>query len=1013
MIGSTGSKKKSSAATSASQVAVKRLMWDLKELQSAPLEHVAATPVEGDGGSNLFEWHANLRGPADLAVEPLRGTVWHAVVRFPAAYPAAPPQVALCTGLPQHPNVHRHGAEHRVCLDMFETDPDKMTAGAGWSSAYSVRSVLMQLQAFLWDSRLEEGASDDEAGVRAAAAAAAEFQCSACGHSASAPFPALPGSTSSTKGRHAVTAAAGGAQAVPEMPKTVLEQLGMVRRLQAEYARTLNGASGSGAGAGPQKPVAYARGTRMRLADGWTLVTRANAHPHQSVLDQVYAATKKPVAAPPSAPAPVAAPVSVAKDQQQLEKPKLRVLTLSSVAHVRHILPSKAAQYGLPANASTKPVVAETVAPAAAPVAAKQSSAVDPTKAGRLGLLPTEVLLQVLGDTDPRALIAFGGACRWLHGVAQAAEVWRRFRPAYAASGAASEDTTNWRYAYLAEHNNAARDLRCWYTRVPFADDVLGFPVEATWNPRTRKLDYAVPTLAWLSQTAFRDLGVRRTPEDRRAFAFWLPAYLTQEHFNRAWPAVREFITSLAAEKGDTAPLFAPRMILEVFPKLLNTCAVLLADRGMYASDAAVEMYTQVHRVWVACMHRYPRLQAEVERRLARFIDGGEDARSKGAEPSLGDLVALLSVSERYAWRDLAPALISESMARAVLWLGKANPAVVKTWQAVPLGKPPTKADTALLDAAFESSAVSRRLFAFHALFLREHRGLGGQDGAPIKSVTEMALTADVLYGKLPARVSARIQRGIRSILDATPHWGAWYKSVAVTPLSPVQATRAWHKAVHASLAKGYHTRRTDFAKVQSSGVSKILLRGESYTVPPNLSLVAVEETWRYPTDSTIFLDASVLLLDAQGNSLEHIKWNNTCSIRGNGAVRHSGDIVDHAKKEGTHRINIDLGKPPREIVHLAFFMTGYTTALSAVRDPFIRLADGTNVAEGELASYTFTEDEAGQSRSVMMAVLSRSGTEGAAASQWKMQATGVFGDGTTTIEGPLKATAQRFVHGQ
>ncbi|KNE59144.1 hypothetical protein AMAG_18104 [Allomyces macrogynus ATCC 38327] len=67
-------------------------MWDWKELQADPIELVVAAPLEG----NLHEWHVYLIGPADLA-----GAT----------------------------------ATHQY---------------TGWSSAYTVRSILMQLQALLW-----------------------------------------------------------------------------------------------------------------------------------------------------------------------------------------------------------------------------------------------------------------------------------------------------------------------------------------------------------------------------------------------------------------------------------------------------------------------------------------------------------------------------------------------------------------------------------------------------------------------------------------------------------------------------------------------------------------------------------------------------------------------------------------------------------------------------------------------------------------------------------------------
>lgn len=75
--------------------------------------------------------------------------MYHVILRFTDKYPAEGPSVDLCTDVP-HPNVFPglFGKRHHVCCDMFEGG---VVLGAamrysGWSSAYSVSSVLQQLQ---------------------------------------------------------------------------------------------------------------------------------------------------------------------------------------------------------------------------------------------------------------------------------------------------------------------------------------------------------------------------------------------------------------------------------------------------------------------------------------------------------------------------------------------------------------------------------------------------------------------------------------------------------------------------------------------------------------------------------------------------------------------------------------------------------------------------------------------------------------------------------------------------
>ncbi|KNE65212.1 hypothetical protein AMAG_19444 [Allomyces macrogynus ATCC 38327] len=912
--------------------AVRRLMWDWKELQADPLDHVVAAPLEG----NMLEWHVNLIGPAELdklcpKVE-MAESVWHMVIRFSDFYPARPPSVVLCTSIPGHLNVL--GARPRdglfpVCMDMLETGNLKQTSThqyTGWSSAYTVRSILMQLQALLWHRDMYKRATYKQLG--AAVEETRQFRCDSCGHARTTPFPPLPSKKTLPKPEEKEKDAAATRAVMLDMPRHVLDQLGHLRRILRENDVALR----------QPKPVA-------KLDVAWSAVAKQATTTPAVQQHQLVAQAKKRV--------------------EEEEEAK---------ATAKSSGPGK----------STR-------------------SAPDSSDAGALGRLPTELLLHVLGDSALAMTDIFrvAGTCRYLHWACQAADVWRGLVRKQSGLAGLARD---WRYLYMAEHNQAVRDLRCWYTRVSFTDDVLGLPVEITVNPRTKQVDYAMPTMAFLSRTAFYSLHVRVTPGDKRTFTHWLPLYLSETHFDRALADVQRFVAALA-QPGTAGPVFDPSMINAVFPKLLNTCAVLLADRGLHASDTAVELYTQLHRVWVACLHRYPAQQANVEHRLSRFMSG-EVHRTKTAVPSLGDLLALLSVSEQYGWAQLAQPLLEEVMHRSVLWIGKSNPALIKRWQdedrvvQVP--------DRELLAAAFEASAVSRRLIAFHVLFLDEHRGRQRPADAalalpPPRSVAEMALTADVLYGKLPTRVTARIQTGIRAILNETPHWGAWFQRLRVSVLSQLATTRWIYGAVAASLRKGYHTRHTVFSKIQSRGVSKILLRGESYSVAPTARKIAVEETWSSATG--LFLDASVLLLDGEGSTREHVTY---CHRRSqNGSVEHSGDTFVRDRSEGVHKMTIDLDKVPKTVMHLAFFMSAWLGAtLKDIDAPYIRLTDGAQ----ELCTYTFSESAVGEHKSVLMAVLSRQPGKGGARTRWVMHATGVHGSGDVSSDRPMRETARQYV---
>lgn len=118
----------------------RRLQKDLKELEDCqiPLVGVSARPLS----NSLYTWHANIRGPEGTAFE---GGVFHCEIVFPQDYPVSPPTIRLFTPVP-HPNVL---GETSICLDILDVKQKQIYQG--WTSAYTVETILIQLQSFLFE----------------------------------------------------------------------------------------------------------------------------------------------------------------------------------------------------------------------------------------------------------------------------------------------------------------------------------------------------------------------------------------------------------------------------------------------------------------------------------------------------------------------------------------------------------------------------------------------------------------------------------------------------------------------------------------------------------------------------------------------------------------------------------------------------------------------------------------------------------------------------------------------
>ncbi|EDQ88089.1 uncharacterized protein MONBRDRAFT_37627 [Monosiga brevicollis MX1] len=153
-------------------IALRRVRRDLREIMREPSELFAVTACE----DNMLEWHVNFFFSAD---HKLHDTAIHATFTFPQDFPMRAPSASFHSTLR-----YKHGVENsqgRLCLsilsDYNEIHTDWSKDVASWSPAYTMRSVLLNIHAFLfYDS--DHSPSDLES-IRTAAQ---KVQC-ACGHS--------------------------------------------------------------------------------------------------------------------------------------------------------------------------------------------------------------------------------------------------------------------------------------------------------------------------------------------------------------------------------------------------------------------------------------------------------------------------------------------------------------------------------------------------------------------------------------------------------------------------------------------------------------------------------------------------------------------------------------------------------------------------------------------------------------------------------------------------------------
>jgi stress response protein SCP2 len=122
---------------------------------------------------------------------------------------------------------------------------------------------------------------------------------------------------------------------------------------------------------------------------------------------------------------------------------------------------------------------------------------------------------------------------------------------------------------------------------------------------------------------------------------------------------------------------------------------------------------------------------------------------------------------------------------------------------------------------------------------------------------------------------------------------------------------------------------------MQARGQNNEVLKLKDYHVQPNSTIyllvllyakqneldnVVFDFFWKYPHSGCNYLDASVLLYSGS-QFVEVIDSKHTASQSCSG-VKHSGDVMDHAKRSGRHSINVSIKSIPVHINKLVFTLS-------------------------------------------------------------------------------------------
>jgi len=251
----------------------------------------------------------------------------------------------------------------------------------------------------------------------------------------------------------------------------------------------------------------------------------------------------------------------------------------------------------------------------------------------------------------------------------------------------------------------------------------------------------------------------------------------------------------------------------------------------------------------------------------------------------------------------------------------------------------------------------------------------------------------------------------------AVDSWPEFFAALNV-PLPTKGYVQSWlARSVANSLRKGYHRKGMDFSRVQRSGVSAILRKGESCACQPTMKAVRLEQVWRWARGEWIYLDASALCYGFDGSALGLVDYSQTQSVTGlvdggrgvaivragsaRVALRHSGDIIDGGRKEGRHTIDIDLKALSDKVGSVFLTLSAWTTTLDAIVRPEIRCFDPDDKSGEPLCRYELDGKPTGQQTAVTMARIWRA----KAGARWQVTAIGELGMGRAGSYNEIRRT--------
>lgn len=331
-------------------------------------------------------------------------------------------------------------------------------------------------------------------------------------------------------------------------------------------------------------------------------------------------------------------------------------------------------------------------------------------------------------------------------------------------------------------NHSVKNDIICYSTKYCFADKdtIFGYGIEV--DP---KGNVSSPC-EYLSQEGFES-GVR-TSSTKKNFSYWMPIYITKEHYAKGEKLFIRAITDIFSKMKTPNTKDFDKKALVVLSSLMNSMVVevMNSKNNLTANDKFIDGYFACYRLLLKLSETYPNIKKVSNAIIKQFIEQ-PDKRIKTHLPNLGTWLVTLSMANDYSWNDVAKDFIQENDIRNVFWY------VNGTWNSP--AKCPELADEIIvlnrLTKVFNCTETSRNLVCFQTKFMNFAKSL---------SINQL----DENFGITPNEIKKELKEAYNTITKMKS-WNDYFVWNGVEYKGDDARTKELCDAVVKSRQYGYH----------------------------------------------------------------------------------------------------------------------------------------------------------------------------------------------------------------